>query len=98
VTGAVPGAGSSPGTGRAPAPRPWRPAVVDRRYTGDADAHRRDAPRFCPACGTSLDGGIAVELWEATQRVFYCWCSGCGWSGEITPGAEGGVLGHEPEH
>lgn len=75
-----------------------RPQPVDHRFVGDAAAHRRDAPRFCPACGSGLAGGVTVELWEATERVFYCWCPGCGWSGEITPSTDGGVRGHEPEH
>lgn len=73
----------------------WRP--VDRRFVADAEAHRRDAPRFCPSCGASLTAGIATEFWEATDRRFYCWCGGCGWTGEITPTGDVAV-GHEPEH
>ena len=51
--------------------------------------------RFCPACGGGL--GIATEFWEAEARRFYCSCTGCGWTGEITP--TGAVaMGHEPAH
>jgi hypothetical protein len=68
---------------------------VDRRFVADAEAHRRDAPRFCPACGAGL--AIATEFWEAEDRRFYCSCTGCGWTGEITP--TGAVaMGHEPDH
>ena len=68
---------------------------VDRRFAADAEAHRRDAPCFCPACGGGL--GIATEFWEAEERRFYCSCTGCGWTGEITP--TGAVaMGHEPDH
>ncbi|WP_214369889.1 hypothetical protein [Pseudonocardia sp. H11422] len=74
------------------------PATVDRRFAADAEAHRRDAPRFCPRCGTGLAGaGIVTEFWEADDRRFYCWCGGCGWAGEVTPSGPG-VIGHEPEH
>ncbi len=73
--------------------------AADRRFARDAEAHRRDAPRHCPACGAALaGGGIAVELWEASDRVFYCWCAGCGWAGEIRASSGAGVVGHEPEH
>ena len=68
---------------------------VDRRFAADAEAHRRDAPRFCPSCGGGL--AIATEFWEADDRRFYCSCTGCGWTGEITP--TGAVaVGHEPDH
>jgi hypothetical protein len=74
---------------------PWRPAVVDRRFSADAEAHRRDAPRFCPQCAAAM--ALASEFWEADDRRFYCACTACGWSGEIIPTGPG-VLGHEPEH
>ena len=70
---------------------------VDRRFVADAEAHRRDAPRFCPRCGAGLATGIATEFWEASDRRFYCWCGGCGWTGEITPTGDV-ATGHEPEH
>nr|WP_211176598.1 hypothetical protein [Pseudonocardia acidicola] len=72
--------------------------MVDRRFAADAEAHRRDAPRFCPRCAGELAGsGIVTEFWEAEDRRFYCWCGGCGWTGEVIPSGSG-VLGHEPEH
>lgn len=68
---------------------------ADRRFLGDAQAHRRDLPRFCPRCAAGL--GLATEFWEATDRRFYCWCAACGWTGEVVP--TGAVApGHEPEH
>jgi hypothetical protein len=73
--------------------------AADRRFAADAEAHRRDAPRFCPSCGARLaTGGLAVELWEADARVFYCWCGACRWTGEVSPSPGQGVVGHEPEH
>jgi hypothetical protein len=72
---------------------------VDRRFVADADAeaHRRDAPRFCPRCGAAFDAGIATEFREAADRRFSRWCGGCGWTGGITPTGDVAV-GHEPEH
>ena len=71
---------------------------TDRRFVADAEAHRRDLPRFCPRCGGAFDrAGIAVEYWAAENRVYYCWCSHCRWTGEIIASGEG-VIGHEPEH
>lgn len=67
----------------------------DRRFLADAEAHGRDAPRFCPRCAVGLQ--LANEFWEGEDRRFYCWCAACGWNGEIVP-ATGGVVGHEPEH
>ncbi|MDN5749644.1 MAG: hypothetical protein L0H64_14195 [Pseudonocardia sp.] len=70
-------------------------AQAGRYFAADAAAHRRDVPRFCPRCAEPL--GIATEFWEADERRFYCSCTGCGWTGEITP--TGAVAsGHEPEH
>ena len=66
--------------------------VVDRRFVADAAAHRRDAPRFCPSCACAL--ALATEFWEAEDRRFYCWCGGCGWTGEIT-GTGDVAVGHE---
>lgn len=84
-------------------PGPVDPAVAttDRRFDADAAAHRRDAPRFCPSCGAGFGAGagagIVTEFWEAQDRRFYCWCAGCGWTGEVT--TTGSVaIGHEPEH
>jgi len=79
--------------------RPAPPGRVergpDRRFAADAAAHRRDVPRHCPQCGAPP--ALATEFWEGSARRFYCWCSACGWTGEITPtGAT--AVGHEPEH
>jgi hypothetical protein len=87
-----------------PQPAPFGPA--DRRFVADAEAHRRDLPRFCPRCGAALTGpngadsgqaGIAVEYWAAEDRIYYCWCARCRWAGEIITSGDG-VVGHEPEH
>ncbi|WP_211222133.1 hypothetical protein [Nocardioides halotolerans] len=64
----------------------------------DADSHRRDVPRFCPACAAPLglaDGGrgLAVEYWVGGDRVFVCYCGSCGWSGDVVLADR--VLGHE---
>jgi hypothetical protein len=70
-------------------------------YPGDAQAHRRDAPRWCPSCARPLslaDGGhgIVSEYWTGPDRVFVCFCGDCGWSGDIVLAAR--VIGHEAEH
>lgn len=67
-------------------------------FAADAQRHRRDAPRYCPRCGADLTGGagIAVEYWEATDRIFHTWCASCGWTGNIVPTEE--MISHEPEH
>jgi hypothetical protein len=67
-------------------------------FPADADSHRRDAPRFCPACAAPLglaEGGrgLATEYWLAGDRVFVCYCGGCGWSGDIVLSER--VVGHE---
>ena len=67
----------------------------------DAQRHREDAPRYCPACAAPFangDGGhgLATEYWVASERVFACFCGACGWSGDIVLAAR--VLGHEAEH
>jgi hypothetical protein len=70
-------------------------------FPADADAHRRDAPRFCPACAAPLalaDGGtgLATEYWVAHDRVFVCFCGACGWSGDIVLAPR--VVSQEAEH
>jgi hypothetical protein len=54
-------------------------------FARDAEAHYLDRPRHCPQCADSLiDGhGLVVEYWSADQRIFYCWCGGCDWLGEV---------------
>ncbi|MGQ0573130.1 MAG: hypothetical protein ACT4RN_02875 [Pseudonocardia sp.] len=70
-------------------------APGDRRFAADAQAHRRDAPRYCPRCAAAL--GLVTEFWEAADRRFYSWCAACDWTGEIV--STGAVAtGHEPEH
>jgi hypothetical protein len=69
-----------------------------RSFAQDAARHRRDAPKFCPACAVPLavgsgGAGIATEYWVATDRVYVCWCAACGWSGDIV--LTDRVLGHE---
>jgi hypothetical protein len=70
-------------------------------YPADANLHRRDAPKYCPGCAAPLslvDGGhgIATEYWVASDRVFVCFCGGCGWAGDIVLAAR--VVGHEADH
>ena len=67
-------------------------------FAADAERHRRDAPRYCPACATALslaDGGqgLVTEYWTAQDRVFVCFCGACGWSGDIVLADR--VVGHE---
>jgi hypothetical protein len=72
-----------------------------RGFAADAERHRRDAPRYCPRCGADVSSGgagIAVEYWEAAERVFHTWCAACDWTGDIVPTAAGEVTSHEPEH
>jgi hypothetical protein len=69
-------------------------------FPEDAANHRRDAPRFCPACAVALavaDGGtgLASEYWVDQDRVFVCVCGACGWTGDIVLAAR--VIGHEAE-
>jgi len=67
-------------------------------FPADAERHRRDAPRYCPACAAPLslaDGGqgLTTEYWTGNDRVFVCFCGTCGWSGDIVLAAR--VVGHE---
>jgi hypothetical protein len=69
-------------------------------FPEDAEAHRRDAPRHCPACAAVLSvseggRGLAAEYWVAGDRVFVCYCGECGWAGDIVLSAR--VVGHEAE-
>jgi hypothetical protein len=89
------------GKSRRPADRGF---AVDRArgwFPHDAERHRQDAPRFCPACAAPLalaDGGrgLATEYWVAHDRVFVCFCGDCGWSGDVVLSAR--VVGHEADH
>jgi len=67
-------------------------------FPSDAASHRRDAPRFCPACSAALalaDGGhgLVTEYWVGADRVFVCFCGTCRWSGDIVLTSR--VVGHE---
>lgn len=82
-------------------PHPNEP-VAERRVTGahwwdpDRIRHAEDAPNFCPKCGEDLDGGIAVEYWEAEDRVYHAWCRSCGWAGDIVKVTR--MIAYEAEH
>ena len=74
-----------------------QPAAGERiRALDEIGDHLRDRPAFCPACGLAYAGGIVVEYWEATRRLFHCWCAGCARAHEIMVADL--VIGHEPEH
>ena len=67
-------------------------------FPADAERHRRDAPRYCPACAAALSlthggQGLVTEYWTGQDRVFACFCGACGWSGDIVLAAR--VVGHE---
>jgi len=66
-------------------------------FVRDAERHLLDAPRHCPRCGAPVSGsgGLVVEYWVAEDRVFYCWCRACDWTGTIV--ALQRHLGHEAE-
>jgi hypothetical protein len=40
-------------------------------------------PHFCPNCGADLKEGIAVEFWDAGDRIYHAWCRACEWAGDI---------------
>jgi hypothetical protein len=54
-------------------------------FANDAERHLLDAPRHCPGCGALISGsgGLVVEYWVTEDRVFYCWCRECDWTGTI---------------
>src|SRR6266851_1254206 len=67
-------------------------------FPGDAERHRRDAPRYCPACAAPLalahgGQGLTTEYWTGSDRVFACFCGACDWSGDIVLADR--VIGHE---
>jgi len=93
VTAVRPEAAGSGLTGGPPEPdlaRGWFPT--------DAERHRRDAPKYCPACAAGLSlaqggQGLTTEYWTGTDRVFVRFCGACGWSGDIVLADR--VVGHE---
>ena len=67
-------------------------------FPADAERHRRDAPRYCPACAAALVAGrrrpgAGHGVLDGTDRVFACFCGACGWSGDIVLADR--VIGHE---
>jgi hypothetical protein len=93
--------GSGGWNGKARSARSASSAGPDRHlgwFPADAERHRRDAPRYCPACAAAFalaDGGqgLTTEYWTGSDRVFACFCGACGWSGDIVLAAR--VVGHE---
>jgi hypothetical protein len=80
---------------------PLDPDVRRGWFPLDAERHRRDAPRYCPACATPLSPanggqGLITEYWTGPDRVFACFCAACSWSGEIVLPTR--TIGHEPPH
>jgi hypothetical protein len=75
--GRADGPASAEATGAAAAGPSW--------FARDAERHLLDAPRHCPRCGATIagQGGLVVEWWAATDRVFYCWCRTCDWTGTV---------------
>jgi hypothetical protein len=77
-----PEAGTAEGMPEDPHPLPPPTAW----FAGDAERHLLDAPRHCPCCGAAVTGpaaGLVVEYWVADDRVFYCWCRACDWTGTV---------------
>ena len=66
-------------------PDPHRLPPRGAWFSGDAERHLLDRPRFCPRCGDGLDadGGISTEYWAGDARYFMTWCGACGWFGEV---------------
>jgi hypothetical protein len=62
-----------------------RPSTLPAGPSRDAERHLLDAPRHCPRCGAAIagPGGLVVEYWAAEDRVFYCWCRSCDWTGTV---------------
>lgn len=45
--------------------------------------------RHCPGCGQPWDDrSFTVEYWTTADRVWSCWCSVCGWLGDIAISAK----------
>jgi hypothetical protein len=62
-----------------------RPSALPAGPLRDAERHLLDAPRHCPRCGAAITGpnGLVVEYWAADDRIFYCWCRSCDWTGTV---------------
>ena len=76
-------------------PHPLPPPTAT--FARDAERHLLDAPRHCPRCGAAITGpaGLVVEWWAADDRVFYCWCRSCDWTGTVVQVDR--HIGHEAE-
>ncbi len=66
-------------------------------FPADAEKHRRDAPKYCPACAAPLSlahggQGLTTEYWAGADRVFVCFC------GATRRPADGLSRGHEHRH
>jgi hypothetical protein len=64
----------------------------------DAERHRRDAPKYCPACAAAMSlthggRGLITGYWSGGDRVIVCFCGACGWPGDIV--LAGRVIGRE---
>jgi hypothetical protein len=69
----------------------------DPRPDPDAELHRIAAPRHCPDCAAPVfERGLVVEYWRAEQTVYHCWCSACGFAGDIV--RINRYVGYETEH
>ena len=65
-----------------------------RRFAEDARRHAEDAPRYCSTCAYPYtEGGLVVEYWAATDRIFHCWCRQCGATVEVVRVER--IIGHE---
>jgi hypothetical protein len=86
---------AEPLAGRLPAD-PHRLPPASEWFSGDAERHLLDRPRFCPMCGGSLDRGLTSESWTSDERIFLTWCPHCTWTGNVVHFDRATIS--EPEH
>jgi hypothetical protein len=86
---------AEPLAGRLPAD-PHRLPPAGEWFSGDAERHLLDRPRFCPMCGGSLDRGLTSESWSSDERIFLTWCPHCTWMGNVVHFDRATIS--EPEH
>jgi hypothetical protein len=86
---------AEPLAGRLPAD-PHRLPPAGEWFSGDAERHMLDRPRFCPMCGGSLDRGLTSESWSSDERIFLTWCPHCTWTGNVVHSDRATIS--EPEH
>lgn len=77
-------------------PDPHRLPARSEWFSPHAERHLLDRPKFCPMCGSSLDGGLTSEWWVAEERVFLTWCASCHWTGNVVLFDR--AIIEEPEH